>query len=134
MLMAFDHDGNAKLERAEVPERFQGLFDRADANKDSVLTRDELKQSATSSEATERGRGDGDGRGGRGGGRGPSDPLLSALDANGDRAVSAEEITSAPASLKRLDRNGDGSLTPDEFASSFGRRGGRGGDDAGAPR
>jgi len=132
--MAFDRDANGKLERAEVPERFQGLFNRADANKDSVLTRDELKQSATASEATERGRGDGEGRGrgGRPGGRGPGDPLLSALDANGDRSVSAEEMAGAPASLKTLDRNGDGSLTPNEFAPAFGRRGGRGGEDAGA--
>src|SRR5689334_19461749 len=31
MLMSFDRNGDGKLERSEVPERFQGLFDRADA-------------------------------------------------------------------------------------------------------
>jgi len=50
-LMAFDRNTDGRLDRAEVPERFQGLFDRADANKDGVLTRDELRQSAASSDS-----------------------------------------------------------------------------------
>ncbi|MEO8071271.1 MAG: hypothetical protein ABI652_07700 [Acidobacteriota bacterium] len=131
-LMAFDRDGNGKLERAEVPARFQGLFDRADSNKDDVLTRDELKQSAAAqpqaAPAPERGRGGG--RGGFGGqGRGPAggDAILGALDANGDRRLSASEIAAASTSLKALDVNRDGQLSGDEIGSSFGRRGGRGG-------
>ena len=48
-LMAFDRNGDGKLDRVEVPERFQGLFDRADGNKDGALTREELKQSASAS-------------------------------------------------------------------------------------
>jgi hypothetical protein len=74
-LMAFDRNTDGRLERTEVPERFQGLFDRADANKDGVLTRDELRQSAASNEDA---RGEGDGRGGF-----------------GDRAVSTAEIMPA---------------------------------------
>ena len=44
--MAFDANGDGKLARTEVPERMQGLFDRADANKDGVLTSDELTKLA----------------------------------------------------------------------------------------
>src|SRR3954453_22305578 len=36
-LMAFDKDSDARLSRDEVPERMQGLFDRADADKDGML-------------------------------------------------------------------------------------------------
>ncbi len=70
-LMAFDRNGDGKLDRAELPDRFHGLFDRADGNKDGSLTRDELKQSASATvqEGAGRGRGEGGGRGGRG--RGP---------------------------------------------------------------
>ena len=41
-LMAFDKNGDGKLTRDEVPERMQGLFDRADIDKDGVLTADEI--------------------------------------------------------------------------------------------
>ena len=37
-LMGFDADKDGRLTRTEVPERFQGLFERADANMDGVLT------------------------------------------------------------------------------------------------
>jgi hypothetical protein len=45
----------------------------------------------------------------------PVDPLMLALDANKDGALSAKEIANASASLKALDANTDGRLTPDEF-------------------
>jgi hypothetical protein len=45
----------------------------------------------------------------------PFDPILLALDSDGDCALSAVEIANAPTSLKALDANGDGKLTPDEF-------------------
>ena len=41
-LMQFDKNGDGKLFKAELPERLQGIFDRADANKDKQLTKDEL--------------------------------------------------------------------------------------------
>ena len=56
-LMAFDRNSDGHLDRAEVPERFQGLFDRADTNKDGALTREELKQSATATAQEGRRRG-----------------------------------------------------------------------------
>ncbi len=117
-LMAFDKNGDGKLERAEVPERFQGLFDRADANKDGTLTRDELKQSATASVEQGAGRGRRGGEEGRGFGRGRGgmmDPLIRVLDADHDGVLSAAEIAGAPAAIGTLDANHDGQLSADEF-------------------
>jgi len=37
-LMSFDSNADRKLSRAELPERLQGTFDRADENKDGLLT------------------------------------------------------------------------------------------------
>ena len=116
-LMAFDRNGDGSLIRSEVPERFQGLFDRADANKDGALSREELKQSATSSAR----QGGGGGRGGRGGPM--PDPLVRVLDLDRDGSLSSAEIASATAALKALDGNGDGQLSPEEFRPAPGRRG-----------
>jgi len=44
----------------------------------------------------------------------PIDPVMLALDANADGALSALEISNAITSLKALDANADGQLTPDE--------------------
>jgi Ca2+-binding EF-hand superfamily protein len=122
-LMSFDRNGDGKLDRAEVPDRFQGLFARADGDKDGTLTRDELKQSAnaTVQEGAGRGRGEGDGRG-FGRGRGPGmDPLIRALDLNRDGVLSEDEIGGAPDALKALDANGDGQLSGDEIRPMPGR-------------
>jgi hypothetical protein len=54
-------------------------------------------------------------QGGSGGGRRPLPPIIAALDANSDGTISAEEMTAAPAALKKLDKNGDGKLTEDEY-------------------
>src|SRR4051794_28968778 len=121
-LMAFDRNADGRLDRAEVPERFQGLFDRADANKDGALTRDELKQSATASTPPEGGGGGRGRRGGREGGGfgrgrgGPmADPLLRVLDTDHDGAISSSEIAGAAGALTTLDANGDGQLSSEEF-------------------
>ena len=42
-------------------------------------------------------------------------PLVAALDQNGDREISAEELQAATASLLTLDKNSDGKLTDDEM-------------------
>jgi Ca2+-binding EF-hand superfamily protein len=126
-LMGFDRNGDGRLVRAEMPERFQGLFDRADADKDGALTKEELKQSATAAAAHEGGgRRGGEGREFGGRGRGPIDPLLRALDRDGDGVVSPSEMSAAPEALQSLDANQDGQLSDDEFQPAFGRgRGGR---------
>jgi len=41
--------------------------------------------------------------------------IMLALDTDGDGIISAQEITNASDSLKKLDTNGDGQLTPDEY-------------------
>jgi hypothetical protein len=125
-LMGFDADKNGRLTRAEVPERFQGLFERADANKDGQLSPEEIRQSAAqqdqSSPATRGGR---EGRGGRGAFVLP-DPLQTALDADHNGQLSSVEIDNAPKALLTLDLNMDGQLTVDETRPVFGRgRGGR---------
>ncbi len=127
-LMAFDRNNDGKLTRAEVPERFQGLFDRADTNKDGELTAAELKQSAAAQPqpSQARGREDGEGRRGgpegrRGGPFGGPDPLISAIDLNGDGRLSSGELATVPAVLQRFDRNGDGVVALDEIFNGFGR-------------
>jgi len=55
------------------------------------------------------------GRGGEGGRQRPPPPIMKALDADGDRVISAEEIAGASAALLKLDKNGDGKLTEDEI-------------------
>ena len=116
MLMTFDKNKDGQLERSEVPERIQGIFDRADGDKNGKLTADEIKKSAAAAPQPNRG-----GREGREGGRGPGSPggltdkLLTALDTNKDGVLSADELANAPVSLRTLDANKDGQLTPDEY-------------------
>ena len=50
-------------------------------------------------------------------------PVLAALDANGDGVIDEDEIANAAIALKKLDKNGDGKLTEDEVRPNFGRRG-----------
>jgi Ca2+-binding EF-hand superfamily protein len=139
-LMAFDSNHDGKLEKDEVPQRMQGLFERGDTNHDGVLTKDEITKLAEANrQQAGGGRGPGgEGRGGEGrgfgGGRGPGggnpfDQAFTALDTDHNGEISAEEISKAAASLKTLDKNGDGQITNDEVTPSFGGRGfGRGPD------
>lgn len=45
----------------------------------------------------------------------PIPPVIGALDANGDKTISADEIANASAALKTLDKNGDGALQKEEM-------------------
>ena len=51
-------------------------------------------------------------------------PIMTALDADRNGEISAEEIAKAPEALKKLDRNKDGKLALEEFAGRGGRPGG----------
>lgn len=51
--------------------------------------------------------------------RPPQIPLMSALDANQDGEISADEIENAAAALKSLDKNDDGKLTREEVRPQF---------------
>lgn len=124
-LMAFDKDGDGKLSKPELPERMQGLFDRADADKDGFLTAEELKKTAAAPRAEQAGR-RGEREGGEGGRRMQRvDPVTAALDVDQDGVISAQEMQGATAALAKLDRNGDGQLTEDEVRPNFGGRGGQ---------
>jgi EF hand len=103
-LFSFDKNKDGKLTREELPERMQGVLERADADKDGFLTREEL-QKATA--GMERGRGPG--------GMMMMNPLMRALDTDKDGKLSAAEIAAAPAALKTLDKNGDGALDQEEL-------------------
>ncbi len=110
-LMGFDKAGKGYLVAGDLPERMQGMFNRADANHDGKVTPDEIRamsarQGMPLGNRTEPGRASGVFR---------LDPLLNALDLNHDGMLSADEIAGAAASLKTLDRNGDGQITPDEM-------------------
>jgi Ca2+-binding EF-hand superfamily protein len=137
MLMSFDANGDGKLSRAELPERFQGLFDRAGVAPDGFLTPDQIRKlaAATAPPPADAERGDREeregGRGGPGGrgGRGEMnfirmDPILAAIDANGDGILSAEEIRNAPAAIRKLDKDGNGEISREEAMPPMGRRGG----------
>lgn len=74
-----------------------------------------------------RGRGD-ESRGGKGGGRSGDDPIVAALDANGDGQIDKDELRGASAALIKLDVNKDQKISPDELRdhSSQQRGGGNG--------
>ncbi|MCX6631640.1 MAG: hypothetical protein NTW28_28860 [Candidatus Solibacter sp.] len=113
-LMAFDTNGDGKLQKAELPERMQAIFERGDANRDGLLTADEVRAMAQAQAQPATG--------GREGGRGRGwpegmmrmDPIFASLDANHDNAIAADEIDNAAAALRALDKNHDGKLTQDE--------------------
>lgn len=121
-LMAFDADGDGKLSKAELPERFRGIFDRADENHDGFLTADEIRKVAAAQAAPPESAGPG-GRGGPEGGRGGPrgemnfirmDPILAAVDTDGDGVLSAEEIRNAAVAVRKLDKDGDGKVSREE--------------------
>lgn len=121
MLMAFDKNGDGKLQRDEVPERLHGLFDRGDTDRDGVLTLDEIHKLARAEQASRPKESEGS----------PEQqkrtekmimrvvPVLAALDADHNGEISEAEIRNAPAALRTLDKNGDGKLTDDELTPDF---------------
>lgn len=137
-LMAFDANGDGKLAKSELPERMQGIFDRADENKDGFLTVDELRKYATAQAAAANTAAPG-GRGGPEGGRGGPegerrdgpgremnfirmDPVLAAIDTNSDGTISADEIRNAAKSIRKLDLDGDGKVTQEELTTAMRQR------------
>ncbi len=54
-----------------------------------------------------------------------TDPVLSTLDADHNKEISADEIAAAPIALLKLDKNHDGKLSEDEVSPQTGERGGQ---------
>lgn len=136
-LMGFDANGDGKLAKSELPERMQGMMDKADENKDGFLSQDELRKFAAAQAAPPPSAGprregrEGMREGGPEGGPRPGfremnfiriDPLLAAIDSDKDGVLSAAEIKAAPAALRKLDKDGDGQLTRQEFMPAQGEQ------------
>ena len=64
-MMEFDTDKDGKLTKVEITDaRLHRLFDRSDANKDGIVTKEELASLATKEHSDESGGGPGFGGGG----------------------------------------------------------------------
>ena len=125
--LAMDADGDGALAAAELGSQFQSLLARADADGDGAASEAEILALMTAEGPGDRERGGAGGReatppGAGGGGRPPRPaiPLMAALDADGDGAVSGTELASAAEALRALDADDDGRLTPDELRPAAG--------------
>ncbi|MCA8965808.1 MAG: hypothetical protein KDC48_13070 [Planctomycetes bacterium] len=123
LLQAIDTDGNGALSSDEIDFAARSLL-QLDTDRDGNLSAAELTPARGGGF---RGPG-GPGMGGPGMGGPPGgmDPVLSALDKDGDGELFEDEITDAARSLDRLDRDGDDMLSEDELAPTMGGRGGFG--------
>ena len=122
--MRFDTDADGLLERTELASQFVSLLTRADADGDGaaseteilalltaeaepppepepVETQDSEEGSTAPAEPQRRPR--------------SRNPLMAALDPDGDGTVSASEIGAAARSLRSLDADGDGGLGMNEL-------------------
>ena len=123
-LMGFDTNKDGTLAKAEMPERMQGLFERADSNHDGVLTAEEIKAAAAAQPQPAANRPGAEvrrGEAGREGSGPPRDALFTALDKDGDGALSADDIAGSAAALRTLDKDGTGSLSLEEIFGGRGR-------------
>jgi hypothetical protein len=116
-MMEFDKDQDAKLTKAEVTdERLHRLFDRADVDKDGVVTRAELTSLAARESANDRGGPRGGGPGGPMG-MGPPRPgeILSPMLQ--DRLeLTSEQKTQLAALQKEVDGKLESILNSDQKA------------------
>ena len=115
-MMAFDRNGDGKLENSELPERLRGLLGRAGHDADGKVSAADVRRLAGREAAPRLGI-DAD----------PAfmsrarvwfmrvHPVMAALDTDRDGTLSAVEIATAAAALRALDWNHDGELTADEL-------------------
>ncbi len=114
VVRALDADKNGELSAAEITGASAALK-ALDTDADGAVSTAELRGNrpgrpagSTTPPADRPARPEG-------AGSRPLDPVMLALDANSDHALSAAEIANASASLKALDANSDGKLTRDEL-------------------
>lgn len=100
ILIIFDTDRDGVISEDEIAAASDALA-KLDRNEDGQLTREELMPPPP--------------EGGKPPGHRPPPPVISALDANRDGTLSADELEDAADSLLELDKDGDGELSPEEL-------------------
>ena len=130
LVVALDANKDGTISADELANASAALKS-LDKNGDGAVQMEELRPKPPEGEGKEgerKGpppggpRPEGERKGPRPGGQGPegnfhppTPPVIGALDANGDKTISADEIANASAALKKLDKNGDGQLQKEEM-------------------
>jgi len=124
LIAALDVNKDGKIDASEIAGATTALA-KLDKNSDGQIAKDEL-QPARPDGAPSSGPGSESrpGPGGPGGRGGFAPPVVTALDANKDGTLGADELKNAKAALKTLDKNNDGELTQEELRGP--RPGGQG--------
>ena len=125
-LLAFDENGNGKLEKDELPERMQGMIDRIDTNGDGVIDQDELQAMGGGGAGAGQQRGRRGGQRGGGGGQGGNRQRGRGEGGGGSRADFFIERAMS------FDANEDGLLSEDELREMMENMPQRGGGQGGA--
>lgn len=97
---ALDTDGDGQITRDEMENRAKARFTSADTNGDGILDRAELDQQARDRASKQ------------------VDKMLERMDANGDGALSQDELPKGRAGkmFERADADGSGGISQEEFA------------------
>ncbi len=96
LMMILDTDRDGVLSENEIKDAAETIAE-FDKNEDGQITVEELRMPPPPKDKR------------------PVPPVIHALDTDRDGTISAEEMETAPESLKSLDKNGDGELSPEEL-------------------
>ena len=116
IVRVLDADKNHELSATELANASAAIR-TLDANNDDAVAAEELRPARPADAPTPpAGRPEGRARRANADHPRPGNPIMLALDADADGALSTAEINNATASLLALDSNKDGKLTRDEFS------------------